>query len=82
MQPKSRNTIVLMPDDSHLEVIYYCTDGKLKEKEKEKLTQLFIQLHDCISTMKIEKSISKNKHELEHIVHAKVINAKGHLCHD
>lgn len=66
-----------MPDDGHLEVTYYCTDGKLKESEKEKLTQLFIQLHDCICTMKIEKSVCTKRNELEKIVHNKVINERG-----
>lgn len=80
MQTKSNKVIVLMPDDSHLEVTYYCTDARLKESEKEKLTQLFIQLHDCLCTMKIEKSICKKKNELEKIVHNKVINERGHLC--
>ncbi|MEO6636781.1 MAG: hypothetical protein ABIN25_00805 [Ginsengibacter sp.] len=80
MHTKSNKISVLMPNDSHLEVTYYCTDVRLSESEKENLTQLFIQLHDCICTMKIDKSISKNKHELEHIVHSKVINERGHLC--
>ena len=81
METKPRHTTVLMPDDSHLDVTYYCSDAKLKEKEKQQLTQLFIQLHDCISAIKIEKSTCKKKDELEHIVHNKVINEKGHLCH-
>lgn len=80
MQTKPTKVIVLMPDDSHLEVTYYCTDARLKKSEKEKLTQLFIQLHDCLCTMKIEKSICKVKYELEKIVHNKVINERGHLC--
>ena len=80
MQTKPRDTIVLMPNDSQLEVTYYCTDIKLKEKEKEKRTQLFIQLHDCICAMNIEKSICRKKNELETVVHNKVINVRGHLC--
>lgn len=80
MHTKSNKIIVLMPNDSHLEVTYYCTDTRLKESEKENLTQLFIQLHDCLCTMKIEKSICKEKNELEKIVHNKVIAERGHLC--
>ncbi len=80
MQTKSCNTIVLMPNDSQHEVTYYCTDVKLQEKEKGKLTQLIIQLHDCICAMKIEKPIFRKKDELETIVHNKVIIAKWHLC--
>lgn len=80
MQTKPRNTIVLMPNDSLLEVTYYCSDAKMKEKEKEKLIQLFIQLHDCICTLKIERSICRKINDLESIVHNKVISEKGHLC--
>jgi hypothetical protein len=77
MQTKPSNTIVLMPNNTLLEVMYYCTDANPK---KEKLTRLIIQLNDCICPMKIEKSICRKKNELETIVHNKVINAKGHLC--
>lgn len=80
MQTKSNTTHVVMPNDNRLEVAYYCTDSKLKENEKEKLTQLLIQLHDCICTMKIEKSISKKRSELERLVQNKVIHERGHLC--
>ncbi len=80
MHTKSNTTTVVMPNDSHLEVMYYCSDFKLKEIEKEKRTLLFIQLHDCICTMKIEKSIIKKRNELEKLVHNKVIHERGHLC--
>ncbi len=82
MQTKPRNTIVLMPNNSLLEVTYYCTDTKLKENVKLKLTRLIIQLHDCTCAIKIDKTIVAKKNELEAMVHNKVINAKGHLCHD
>ncbi len=80
MHTKTYSTIVIMPDNSNIEVNYYCMDAKLSKEEKEKQTQLFIQLHDCICSVKIEKSICKNLHQLESIVHNKVINTKGHLC--
>lgn len=80
METQSSKVIILMPNDSHLEVTYYCTDARLKESEKEKLTQLFIQLHDCICTMKIDRSICRKRSELEHLVYNKVISEKGHLC--
>lgn len=80
MHTKLNTMVVLMPNDSQLEVAYYCTDSKLKEIEKENLTQLFIQLHDCICTLKIEKSICKKRNELERLVHNKVIHERGHLC--
>lgn len=73
-------TVVEMPNASRLEVVYYCADNRLKGEEKEKLTQLFIQLHDCICIMKIEKTLINQTHVLERIVHNKVINERGHLC--
>ncbi len=80
MQTKPQHITVFMPNDSKVEVTYYCTDAKLKEKEKVELTRLVIQLHDCICAIKIDKSISIKMHDLETIVHNKVINTKGHLC--
>ncbi len=80
METKPRHTIILMPDDSLLEVSYYCSDTRLKTHEKEETTQLVIQMHDCICLIKIEKSLSVKKNELEKIVHNKVINERGHLC--
>ena len=80
MPYNSYTTHVIMPDNSNLEVDYYCMDAKLSNAEKENYTQLYIQLHDCICTIKIDRSICKNINELERIVHNKVINTKGHLC--
>ena len=80
MQTRSKNIHVLMPDERILEVCYYCNDAKIPEAEINTHTKLFIQLDDCITTMKIEKSICKNTKELEHIVQRKVINERGHLC--
>ena len=72
-------TLVEMPDQTRLEVVYYCKDNNLKEGEKNKFTQLYIQLHDCICTMKIEKAIVKNAKEVERLVQNKVIAERGHL---
>lgn len=80
MPVKHYTTVVLMPDNSNLEVTYYCMNKSLSAKEKELQTQLFIQLHDCICTIKIEKSICNEPDALERIVHNKVVNTKGHLC--
>lgn len=80
MASKHYTTLVIMPDNSTLEVDYYCMDKKLSVEEKKNKTQLFIQLHDCICTIKIEKTICKNPDALESIVQHKVINTKGHLC--
>ncbi len=80
MQTKSNATLVVMPNDNKLEVTYYCADSKLRKSEKGKLTQLFIQLYDCICTLKIEKSITRKYVELERIIHNKVIHERGHLC--
>ena len=80
MRTRSKNIHVLMPDNRILEVSYYCSDSKIDEKELETFTRLFIQLDNCITTLKIERSICQNKKELEHIVQRKVVNEKGHLC--
>ena len=80
MQTRSKNIHVFMPDDRVIEVNYYCSDLKIADAEKEKFTRLYIQLDDCISTIKIEKILLKSKNKLEHIVQKKVINERGHLC--
>ncbi len=80
MQTRSKNIHVLMPDERIIEVSYYCNDSKIPDSEIEKFTKLYIQLDDCICTLKIERSICRNKKELEHIVQKKVVNERGHLC--
>jgi len=80
METKSHRIVVEMPNKKLLNVEYYCIDDSVAIKEKETSTQLFIQLDDCICKMKIEKSIVNKDHELERIVHNKVINERGHLC--
>lgn len=80
MHTKQRCITVLMPDDTLLEVTYYCTDNKLKDDEKDQFTNLLIQLDDCTCRIKIEKDLCKKPASLERIIHNKVINTKGHLC--
>jgi hypothetical protein len=80
METKTRNTIVLMPDDRLLEVSYYCSDAMLSENEKSVVTQLIIQMDDCSCSMKIDRLFSANKNTLERIVQNKVVFAKGHFC--
>ncbi len=80
MQTRPRHIHVQMPDNQLLEVSYYCSDVKLQEMEKNDHTQLFIQLEDCICTLKIEKSVCRQPEILEKMVHNKVIISKGHLC--
>ncbi len=80
METKTFSTIVEMPDKNLLHVEYYCIDDSLSAKEKEKNTKLFIQLDDCISIMKIEKSIINTPDVIERIVQNKVIHERGHLC--
>lgn len=80
MGTESRQTLVYMPDDKCLEVIYYCDDSTLSCQQKENFTKLFIQLDDCICTVIISKEIYNDLFELEQIVFRKVINTKGHLC--
>jgi hypothetical protein len=80
METKAYSTVVEMPNKKLLDVEYYCINEATTKQEKDSFTQLFIQLDDCICTMKIEKSIINKKGELERIVHNKVINERGHLC--
>lgn len=67
---------VLMPDDSLLDVSFYCTE----RKGDGTTATLFIQLDDCVCKLEIEKSVCKSFSTLERLVHNKVINTKGHLC--
>ena len=80
MQTKPRHTVVVIPNDKKLEVSYYCSDLKLKEKEKKDFTDLIIQLYDCHASIKIPKAKIKNRDVVEAIVQKTVINARGHLC--
>ena len=74
------HTVVIIPNNKRLEISYYCSNAKLREKEKESLTDLIIQLHDCHSFVKIPKSKINNADAIEAIVQKTVINARGHLC--
>lgn len=80
MQTKPRRTIVIIPNEKKLEVSYYCSDLKLKEKEKKDFTNLVMQLHDCHSSIKIPRTKIKDADDVEAIVQKTVINARGHLC--
>lgn len=80
METKSQKIFDEMPDKKLLNVEYYCTDNSVNINEKKTFTELFIQLDDCICKMQIEKSLLNKDHEIERIVHNKVINARGHLC--
>ncbi len=80
MQTKPRHTVVIIPSDKKLEVTYYCSDLKVKEKERKDFTDLIIQLPDCHSSIKISKSKIKNPANVEAIVQKTIINARGHLC--
>ncbi len=80
MHTKPKHTVVVIPNDSKLEVSYYCSDTKLKEKEKKNFTDLIIQLHDCHSSIKIPRAKLENPNDIEAIVQKAVINARGHLC--
>lgn len=80
MPTKAKNTIVVLPDNSRLEVSYFCTDKKLKESEKKSFTDLIVQLPDCHCAYTIDKKLLNNEAVLEALVQKTVINAKGHLC--
>lgn len=71
-------TVVIIPNNKKLEITYYCSDTKLKEKEN--FTHLVMQLHDCHSFIKIARSKIDNAEAIEAIVQKTVINARGHLC--
>ncbi len=81
MQTRHKQTVVVIPNDDKVEVSYFCTDNKLKEKEKEKYIELIIQLHDCHFAKKILKTTLENPKEVEALVQRTVINSKGHLCY-
>ena len=80
MQTKPKHTVVIIPSERKLEVSYYTSDKKVTEKEKKNYTDLIIQLHDCHSSIKIERSKVEDPQILEAIVQKTVINARGHLC--
>ncbi len=80
MQTRHKQTIVVIPNDDKVEVSFFCTDDKLKEKEKKVYIELIIQLHDCHCAKKILKTTLKNPKDVEAFVHKTVINLKGHLC--
>ena len=80
MQTKPRHTVVVIPNEKRLEVSYYTSDRKMKEKENKDFIDLVIQLHDCHSSIKIHKAKAKDPDGVEAIVQKTVINARGHLC--
>lgn len=80
MRTKPKHTVVMIPNEKKLEVSYYCSDLKIKEKEKKEYTDLVIQLHDCHSSIKIPRAKVKDPEMVEAIVQRTVINARGHLC--
>ncbi len=80
MQTNPNHTIVIIPNEQKLEVSYYCSDLKLKEKEKQDFTNLIMQLHDCHSFIKISRTKIKDADNVEAIVQKTIINARGHLC--
>ena len=80
MQTKPKHTIVVTPEDKKLEVSYYCSDQKLRDKQRREFANLIIQLNDCHSSIKINKKKAEDPDEVESIVQKTVINARGHLC--
>jgi hypothetical protein len=80
MRTKPKHTVVIIPNDKKLDVSYYTSDTRIKEKEKKEYTDLVIQLHDCHSSIKINRNKIKDPDEVEAIVQKTVINARGHLC--
>jgi len=80
MQTKPKHTVVVLPNETKVEVSYFCTDKKLKEKDKPGFIDLIVQLHDCHCIYKIKRILLNDAKMLESLVQKTVINAKGHLC--
>jgi hypothetical protein len=80
METKPKHTIVILPNDSMVEVTYFCTDKKLSEKQKQDQIDLIIQLDSCHYPVRIPKSMARKPDELDCLVHNTVISARGHLC--
>ncbi|MEO7802173.1 MAG: hypothetical protein ABIR81_09245 [Ginsengibacter sp.] len=80
MKTSPKHIMVDMPNQSRLDVSYYCSDTRLPEDEKEKFTELILQLHNCHCRKKVTKAAVSKKNDVEHLVEKMVINAKGHLC--
>jgi hypothetical protein len=80
MKSSPKHIMVDMPDSSRLNVSYYFSDARLPADDKEKFTELILQLHDCHCRKKVLKKSVAKKSDVEHIVEKTVINAKGHLC--
>lgn len=77
MKDQNHHIHVLMPDDSILDVSYYCKPGN---QGNDNSVQLMIQLDDCVCSLQIERSMCKKAEMIETLVCNKVINTKGHLC--
>jgi hypothetical protein len=80
MKTSPKHIIVDMPNQSRIDVSYYCSDAKLPADEKEKYTELILQLQDCHCRKKVTKAAVLKRSDLEHLVEKTVINARGHLC--
>ncbi len=80
MQTRHQQIVVVIPNNDKVEVSFFCTDNKLREKEKKNYIELIIQLHDCHCAKKILRTTLKNSNSVEALVHKTVINLKGHLC--
>jgi hypothetical protein len=80
MQTKPKHTVVVIPDDKKIEVSYYCSDQKLRDKQRKEFADLIIQLNDCHSSVRINKKKARNPEDVEAIVQKTVINSRGHLC--
>ncbi len=80
MKTSPKHLVIDMPNQSRLDVSYYCSDARLPADEKEKFTELILELHDCHSRKKVLKKSVARKSDVEHLVEKTVINAKGHLC--
>jgi hypothetical protein len=80
MESNFYTTTVEMPNKKRLNVDFYFLEKTGDTRKENQQLNLLIQFDDCISQMKIERSVFNDMEELERIVHNKVINEKWHLC--
>ncbi|HEU5054296.1 MAG TPA: hypothetical protein VFT78_14350 [Hanamia sp.] len=80
MESNFYTTTVEMPNKKRLNVDFYFSEENGDTRKEKQQLNLLIQFDDCISQMKIERSVINDLDELERIVHNKVINEKWHLC--
>jgi hypothetical protein len=78
MQNQSGRIIVVIPNDEKIEVSYYCDDKEVNSGGAKSFSNVFIQMDDCHTSIKISREKLSRRQLLEAAVERKVINSKGH----